>query len=129
MRRLFKPVARLLFLFWLCTLSPLSNSATESEFELEQIADGLGIPWGLAFLSEDRLLITEREGGVKLLDLPGNKITSLKMRHRSLPMAREACWMLRCPWKTLSGFILPMLAVHHACIQPYWREHRLMGMH
>lgn len=78
MRRIFKPVAHLLFLFWLCTFSPLINSATEPEFELEQVADGLGIPWGLAFLSEDRLLITEREGGVKLLDLASNKMTSLK---------------------------------------------------
>lgn len=78
MRRIYKPVARLLFVFWLCIFSPLVNSVTEPEFELEQVADGLGIPWGLAFLSEDRLLITEREGGVKLLDLASNKMTSLK---------------------------------------------------
>lgn len=78
MRRIYKPVTRLLFVFWLCIFSPLVSSATEPEFELEQVADGLGIPWGLAFLSEDRLLITEREGSVKLLDLATNKITSLK---------------------------------------------------
>lgn len=78
MRRLFKPVARVFFTLWLCISSPLLYSSTEVEFELEQVADGLGIPWGLAFLSEDRLLITERKGGVKLLDLASNKITPLK---------------------------------------------------
>lgn len=78
MRRLSRPVTRVFFTFWLCIFSPLLYSATEVEFEVEQVTDGLGIPWGLAFLSEDRLLITEREGGVKLLDLASNKIISLK---------------------------------------------------
>ena len=78
MSRLFQSVVRLVSVLSLCAFSPLLYSATETEFELEQVADGLGVPWGLAFLSENRLLITERKGGVKLLDLASNKITSLK---------------------------------------------------
>lgn len=78
MRRLIRPVVCLFSLLWLCIFSPLLFASTETEFELEKVTDGLGIPWGLAFLSEERLLITERKGGVKLLDLTTNKITSLK---------------------------------------------------
>jgi glucose/arabinose dehydrogenase len=39
------------------------------EFSLEQVHAGLGIPWGMTFVAADRLLITERDGGVWLLDL------------------------------------------------------------
>ena len=36
---------------------------------LEQVAQGLSIPWGMTFLSADRLLVTERPGSVRLVDL------------------------------------------------------------
>ena len=51
----------------LCLLSTIS--ANESaliiksegmELKVEEIASGLGIPWGMAFLSPDKLLVTER---------------------------------------------------------------------
>jgi len=35
---------------------------------VEQVADGLGIPWGMAFLSSTQLLVTERDGRLLLLD-------------------------------------------------------------
>jgi glucose/arabinose dehydrogenase len=49
-----------------------SETAT---FSLEEVASGLGIPWGLAFISDTQMLITEREGSIKLLD-PGSKTLS-----------------------------------------------------
>ena len=36
---------------------------------IEQLTDGLGIPWGMTFLSPHHLLITERAGTVQLLDI------------------------------------------------------------
>ena len=36
---------------------------------VEQLASGLGIPWGMAFLSPTQLLLTERSGRLRLLDL------------------------------------------------------------
>lgn len=39
------------------------------DFKLETVAKGFGIPWGLVFLNPDQLLITERDGGIKLLDV------------------------------------------------------------
>ncbi len=38
-------------------------------FQLEEVATGLGVPWGMVLLSADQLLITERQGKVKLLNL------------------------------------------------------------
>ena len=52
-----------------------SNNAS---FQIEQIASGLNVPWGLAFLSSDRLLITQKNGSVSLLNLTNQKITLIK---------------------------------------------------
>jgi len=38
-------------------------------FRVEQVASGLGIPWGMAFLSPTQLLVTERSGRLRLLDI------------------------------------------------------------
>lgn len=39
------------------------------EIRIEQLITGLGVPWGMVFLSPHRLLITERAGLVQLLDI------------------------------------------------------------
>ncbi|WP_432694977.1 PQQ-dependent sugar dehydrogenase [Marinobacterium sp. YM272] len=36
---------------------------------VEELATGLGVPWGMEFLDEEQLLITERAGRVQVLDL------------------------------------------------------------
>lgn len=41
--------------------------------QLEKVADGFGVPWAMAFLSENKLLITEREGFVRILDINSGK--------------------------------------------------------
>ncbi len=52
-----------------------SQSAT---FTLEPVTDGLGIPWGMAFISENEMLVTEREGRISLFDLRNRKLTALQ---------------------------------------------------
>ncbi len=47
-------------------------------FNVELVTSDLGIPWGLAFLNADELLITEREGSAKILSLRSGEITPLK---------------------------------------------------
>jgi glucose/arabinose dehydrogenase len=37
-------------------------------FRLEEVASGLGIPWSIAFLPGDRILVTERSGDLRLIE-------------------------------------------------------------
>ena len=47
-------------------------------FALEQVIDGLGIPWGMAFIADNQVLVTEREGRISLLDTASGKRSSLQ---------------------------------------------------
>lgn len=67
----------LLLLCLVVTLTPACNASDpgpgpgedgQPRFELEKIAGGLGVPWGLTFIADDQLLITERAGSVRLLN-------------------------------------------------------------
>ncbi len=78
-----KRIARALCLIALIPFSLNVNAleTIESEkaaFVLEKIAEGLGIPWGLAFISNTELLVTEREGNIKLLDTRSKTLTSVQ---------------------------------------------------
>ena len=78
-----KPVT---LLFCLLALLPLASHAAspqiiqseKANFALEEVIDGLGIPWGIAFISDSQLLITEREGNVKLLDLQSKALSPVQ---------------------------------------------------
>jgi len=45
---------------------------------LEQLRSGLGIPWGMAFVGPKQILVTERRGNLRLLDLEKNSAVILK---------------------------------------------------
>ena len=44
---------------------------------VEQLVTGLGIPWGMTFLTPRQLLFTERAGTVRLFDIENKSIVSL----------------------------------------------------
>jgi glucose/arabinose dehydrogenase len=44
---------------------------------VEQLITGLGIPWGLTFLSPNQLLFTQRAGRVHLLDIESASVVNL----------------------------------------------------
>ena len=46
-------------------------------YAVETVADGLGHPWGLAFLPDGRMLVTERLGRIRLVLPDGTKSTPL----------------------------------------------------
>lgn len=50
------------------------NSALADDFLLEKIASGLGIPWGLAFISDDEILFTERRGALGILNIESGAV-------------------------------------------------------
>lgn len=75
----------LLVITWLCLFAPLKAENSTFTFKsegmnlkVEQVADDLGIPWGMVFLSSDKLLITERSGLIFILDLKKHRNTRLK---------------------------------------------------
>ena len=58
--------------------SPQRIESKQATFMLEQVIDGLGVPWGMTFLSDDQLLITERGGKINLLDTRSKRLTPLR---------------------------------------------------
>ncbi len=54
-----------------------SHAANTNDFNVKVIADDLGVPWGMAFLNKDQILITEREGDLQRLDIRTGDIASI----------------------------------------------------
>jgi glucose/arabinose dehydrogenase len=48
------------------------------DIRVEQLFSKLGVPWGMAFVSPQRILITERSGQARLLDLQTHSIKALQ---------------------------------------------------
>ncbi len=48
------------------------------ELKVEKIIDSLGVPWGMTFIAENNLLVTERSGSVLRIDLETSKKVVLK---------------------------------------------------
>jgi glucose/arabinose dehydrogenase len=73
---LIRPLTRCLAIVLACiaTTSLAAQQFREIEqgypgIRVEEVANGLGIPWGMAFISPHQILITERAGRVLLLDI------------------------------------------------------------
>lgn len=83
------PHVRFLFkilncLFMICGLVPLAFSQTlltgQSEgmaFRVEKVVSGLGIPWGMTFLSPSEILFTEKNGKIGILNPKNGKMTRI----------------------------------------------------
>jgi glucose/arabinose dehydrogenase len=70
-------------IFFSCTSLAVNTAlpVVQSEnmkLKLEQVVEGLAIPWGMSFISENQLLVTERSGGVRLVDVNSGKYQLLK---------------------------------------------------
>lgn len=70
------------FIFYCCISLPVSSALPTIQSEsmslrLEQVADGLGIPWGMSFLSANHLLVTERNGAVRLVEIDNGRVSLL----------------------------------------------------
>ena len=57
---------------------PVTIQSEGMQLKLEQVAEGLSVPWGMSFISATQLLLSERDGNVKLLDVTSGDITLLK---------------------------------------------------
>lgn len=62
-----------------CLARPLLVGRSEGMgFQVEEVVGGLGVPWGMTFLSPSELLFTEREGQITILHLGSGNRTVLQ---------------------------------------------------
>lgn len=50
----------------------LLSSAAQADYQTEVVAEGLQFPWSMDFLPDGSILLTEREGRLRLIDPDGN---------------------------------------------------------
>lgn len=72
--------------FLLLILLSVSVCAHAVDFKLESLTSGLGVPWGMVFISGNEILFTERSGKAGLLDVSNNKVRYLS----GLPAVRAS---------------------------------------
>lgn len=54
-----------------------ADAAPRQDLQVDVLADGLNVPWGLALLPDGRMLVTEKSGALLLLDATGKRIASI----------------------------------------------------
>jgi len=55
----------------------LKFSSEDMDIQVEKIASDLDIPWGMTFVSDDKLLITLKDGRIKILNISTKEITDV----------------------------------------------------
>ena len=53
------------------------NNLYAEEFKLKKILQGLERPWSLSFIDTNNILVTEKPGNIKLINLQKSKITDI----------------------------------------------------
>ena len=66
-----------LFILLLLSFSSTAFSAGETPLKIDVIASNLGVPWGMAVMPDNKLLITQRHGELSLLDLNSHEIQKI----------------------------------------------------
>ncbi len=57
--------------------TPAEVDQDDPRIRVELLAQNLGVPWGMAFVGENRILISERSGRLRLLDLTDLSVTAI----------------------------------------------------
>lgn len=55
----------------------LKGQSAGMDYRLDEVAGGLGTVWGMAFISPTRMLVTEKEGRVKRIDLDSGRLDDI----------------------------------------------------
>ena len=83
-----RSIARIFLLFFFIPYNSFAEKnfsnfkkyrTTDSNFKFEKISNGLNFPWGMTFIDEDNLIITEKNGG--LIKVNKNNGESTKIKH------------------------------------------------
>ena len=69
----------IIFLFLIKAFGLFSAcSSANVAFEVETIAQNLGVVWGMTFINEEDILFTERSGNIKILHTRNGKVSSVQ---------------------------------------------------
>ncbi len=61
-----------------CVSSPLNSvSSAATAFQVDPVAEGLGVPWGMTFIEKQQLLITQRHGEMLILNTLSGTISTV----------------------------------------------------
>ena len=66
------------FIFLILLTSSFETYSQQLDYTSKTLLDGLNQPWGMDFISEDKLLITEKVGKLKLLNFSSGKVKDIK---------------------------------------------------
>ena len=66
------------FIFLISLSSSFEIYSQQLDYTSNTVLDGLSYPWGMDFISENKLLITEKVGNLKLLDLSSGEVKNIK---------------------------------------------------
>ena len=69
------------FIFLIFLSSSFGVYSQQLDYSLNTLLDGLNQPWGMDLISEDEILITEKVGNLKLLNLSSGEVQDLSLIH------------------------------------------------
>ena len=55
------------------------------KLKLKEVVKGLNHPWGLTFIDEENLIVTEKNGGLLKININSKKVTKIKHKINSIP--------------------------------------------
>ena len=70
-----------------------SSHVQSSSLQVEKIVSGLSIPWGMAFIDNEHLLVSERNGHLLVIDLKSQKKIKLMDNPTDLYAAGQGGWL------------------------------------
>ena len=63
--------------FFTFMMMSVSSVIAQAQFTVEKITDGLGVPWGMTFLPDGYLLVTQREGFINKINVETGESTPI----------------------------------------------------
>ena len=116
------PFRMLLAAIALVVATPLSAQTFDTEkgrISVSTVAGGLDQPWGIDFLPDGRMIVTEKSGQLRIVSADG-KVSAYR---RSTTAAKAACWMSPCTRISLPTVwcFCPSPKPDRVAYQPLWR--------
>ena len=81
----------------------LKGKSSGMAFQVEKISQGHGVIWGMAFLNENEIIMTERQGNLKILNLSTMKVKRLTGNPEVMASGQGGLLDVKVPMNFKSG--------------------------